>query len=80
MGLEIKVWFSLIFKNAFITFAFKGRNPTKFFRENEIDGKLPFSENLKLKISRFRKIAIGSEQWTCMLCIRRLDKVNEEGI
>ena len=51
-----------------------------FFRENETESRLPFSVNLKLKVSRFRKIAIGSEQWTCMLCIKLLDKVNEEGI
>ena len=72
MGLEIKVWFSLIFKNVFITFAFKGSNPVRF------------SEKTKLKVGyhfqkiRFRKTAIRSEQWTCMLiCIRLLDKVNE---
>ena len=50
---------------------------SRFFRENETESRLPFSENLKLKIGRFRKIAIGPEQWTCMLCIRLLDKVNE---
>ena len=48
-----------------------------FFRETETESRLPFSENLKLKVGRFRKIAIGSVQWTCMLCIRILDKVNE---
>ena len=36
---------------------------------------LPFSENLKLNISSFRKTAIGSKQWTCMVCIRCFDKV-----
>ena len=50
---------------------------SRFFRENETESRLPFSENLKLKVGRFRKIAIGSEQWTCMLCIRLLGKVNE---
>ena len=50
---------------------------SRFFRENETESRLPFSENLKLKVGRFRKIAIGPEQWTCMLCIRLLDKVNE---
>ena len=58
-------------------FAFKGSNPVSFFRENETESRLPFSENLKLKIGCFRKIAIGVEQLTCMLCIRLLDKVSE---
>ena len=49
----------------------------KVFRKNETESRLPFSENLKLKVGHFRKIAIGSEQWTCMLCIRLLDKVKE---
>ena len=49
---------------------------SKFFWENETESRLPFSENLKLKVGRFRKLAIGSEKWTCMLCIRLLDKVN----
>ena len=50
---------------------------SRFFRENETESRLPFSENLTLKVGRCRKIAIGSEQWTCMLSIRLLDKVNE---
>ena len=58
IDLEIKVRFSFIFKNAFITFAFKGSNPLSFFRENETESRLPFSESLKLKVGRFRKIVM----------------------
>ena len=45
---------------------------SRFFRANETESRLPFSENLKLKVGRFREIDIGSEQWTCILCIRLL--------
>ena len=49
----------------------------KFFRENETESRLPFSENLKLKVGCFQKIVIGYEQWICMLCVRLLDEDNE---
>ena len=77
MGLGIKVCFYLIFKTVCLTFAFKGSNLVSFFRENETESRLLFSETLKQTVGHFRKIAIGSEKWTCMLCIRLLDKVNE---
>ena len=63
-------------KNVLVTFAFKGSNLVSFSQKTKLKNRLPFSENLKLKIGRFRKIAIGSKLWTCMLYIRLFDKVN----
>ena len=62
---------SLIFFNIQKRFAFNGSNPVSFSekkkkKKNETESRLPFSDNLKLKVVRWLKIAIGSEQWTCI--------------
>ena len=60
MGLERKVCFLLIFKNVSTTFCVQGKQTDKFVLENETESRSPFSENLKLKVGRFRKAAIVS--------------------